>query len=105
MLEKKENRKVVIWGAGYWGSIAMTWISLLGKRVEFQGFIDTKKKGEYLGYPIVQEKDTVIAECGMLFVAVANRESILEIMDYLDERGQERNKDYFLICNSATNRY
>lgn len=104
-IKKRENKKIVIWGAGYWGGITLSGISFLEEQIDFLGFIDLKKKGEYLGYPILQDRDNVIAECGVILVALADHAGILEIMNYLDEREKVRNRDYFLICNLPTIRY
>lgn len=99
-INQKDNKKVAIWGAGFWGSRVLEWIRIWGEGTEFVGFIDTNKEGIYLGYPIVQNKEKILAVCGTIFIAVENREAILEIMDYLDRYGKIRNKDYFLAYNS-----
>lgn len=98
-IEEKENKKLVIWGAGFWGAIALEWIQLLGGQIEFKGFIDTSKHGEYLGHPIVENRDVVIAECGIILVAIADKKNVSEVMSYLEKSGKERNVDYFRICN------
>lgn len=99
-LEKKNNKKVVIWGAGSWGNIFLKWVRYLGgDQIEIIGFIDIRKQGNYLGYPIVQDKDDAIKICGAIFVAVACEQDRLDIMLYLDERGKVRNKDYFMAIN------
>ena len=99
VIEEKENKKLAIWGAGFWGAAALDWILLLDGKVEFQGFIDTSKSGAYLGYPIVEDKDAVIAECGTILAAIADKKSVSEVMGYLEKSGKERNIDYFRVCN------
>lgn len=97
---KKENKKAVIWGAGTYGKNVLEKIAVLGKnQLEIVGFIDTNKKGWYLGYPIIQDKDHALEVCDTVFVAVADECARLEIMDYLERRGKERNRDYFLAVN------
>lgn len=99
-IEQKENKKIAIWGAGFWGSRVLEWIYAFGKGTEFVGFIDTNKSGEYLGYPILQKNAGVVEECGTIFIAVENRKAIREIMNYLKRNGKRRNQDFFLACNS-----
>lgn len=99
ILENKKNKKTVIWGAGHWGSIALDWLRLMREQAEFIGFIDTFKKGEYLGYPIVADKDAAVAMSGIIIVALENRKDRLTIIDYLESRGKIRNIDYFMVCN------
>ena len=68
-------------------------------QLELVGFIDTNRKGRYLGYPIIQDKDYALKKCGTIFVAVAEERARLEIMGYLEKQGKERNKDYFMFVN------
>ena len=97
---KKENKKAVIWGAGTYGKNVLEMIAVLGKnQLEIVGFIDMNKKGWYLGHPIIQDKDHALEVCDTVFVAVADECARLEIMDYLEQRGKERNRDYFLAVN------
>ncbi len=99
-IEQKDNQKIVIWGAGFWGSRILKWIHAWGKGKEVAGFIDTNKQGIYMGYPIFRSKEKALEECGVIFVAVENQKSILDIMDYLEMCGRVRNQDYFLVLNS-----
>lgn len=94
-----ENKKIMIWGAGFWGAIALEWLEPLQGKIEFAGFIDVNKKGEYLGYPIAANRNEAILECDIVLVAVADSEAILEIMGNLEKHDKERNKDYFLLNN------
>lgn len=99
VIEKKNNKKVVIWGAGFWGSIALDWLKLLKDKIELVGFIDVNKHGEYLGYPIVENKKNAITLCATIIVALENELARLDIMNYLEINGKVRNIDYFLVCN------
>lgn len=101
MLEKRENKKIIIWGAGVLGRFTLNRVCQMGdKKLEPVGFIDMNKRGEYLGYPIIQDKDAAIEKCGAVFVAVLREKDRLEIMAYLDEHGKVRNRDYFMIYNA-----
>lgn len=95
---QKDNQKIVIWGAGFWGSIVLEWIRVWGKGTEFIGFIDTKKYGTYLDYPIIQKE--AVEECGTIFVAMEDTKAIRDVVSYLEIQGKVRNQDFFLSCNS-----
>lgn len=99
IIEQNSNKKVMIWGAGLWGRKIFEWIEMLKEQIEFIGFIDSFKQGEYLGFPIVDGKDLLINTSGTLIIAIGDEKSRLEIMNYLDNNGKERNRDYFLIFN------
>ncbi len=99
VIENSDKQKAVIWGAGFWGGVALDWLQLMGSQVELIGFIDTKKYGEYLGYSILENKDAAIMECGIIIVALEDEAGRLEIMNYLEEHNKVRNIDYFLVCN------
>lgn len=99
VMGKKENRKVLIWGAGFWGKAVYEWIETLKNQIQFVGFVDSYKQGTCRGFPIINHKDALLEMCGMIIVALENEKSRLEIMNYLDEKGKVRNKDYFLIHN------
>lgn len=94
-----ENKRIMIWGAGFWGAIALEWLEPLQEKIEFAGFIDSNKKGEYLGYPIAPNKSDVILESEVILVAVADSKAMLEIMSCLEKHSKEKNKDYFLLYN------
>lgn len=94
-----ESKRIMIWGAGFWGAIALEWLVPLQEEIEFTGFIDSNKKGEYLGYPIAPNKSDVIMESEVILVAVADSKAMLEIMSCLEKHSKERNKDYFLLYN------
>lgn len=100
ILEIKSNTKVAVWGAGFWGKIVLDWIKLLEGKIHLVGYIDSIKTGKYMGYPILEDKERAIDECGTILVALADRKGILEIMNVLDVKGKIRNQDYFLVCNS-----
>lgn len=99
IIKQKEFQKVAIWGAGFWGKFALEWIEFLGCEKQFLGFIDSKKEGRYLSYPIFNNKEQVINSCDIIFVAVGDMDNRIEIMDYLEQFGKIRNRDYFMILN------
>lgn len=100
LLSSKKNKKIVIWGAGFWGKIALEWIELLNSKDNFIGFIDSYKKGLYLGYPILDDIEQCVKDSDFIFLAIGNENVCLEIMDYLEVHGKTRNIDYFLLLNN-----
>lgn len=100
LISQKENRKIAIWGAGYWGSRVLEWIRVWGRETDFAGFMDTNKRGSYLGYPIAEDRETLITECGTVFIALGDTKGMMEIINYLENLGKLRNRDYFLACNA-----
>lgn len=101
VINQKELQKVAIWGAGFWGKFALEWIVFLGCEKQFIGFIDSKKKGEYLSYPILNNEDQVINNCDIIFVAVGDIDDRIEVMDYLEQFEMIRNRDYFMVLNDT----
>lgn len=97
VLEKSE--KIVIWGAGMWGSIVLDWLSDFGLETKVLGFMDTKKQGIYLNHTILNDVKAVVAQCDSVLVAVADAKAIVEIMDCLEQYSLQRNRDYFLLFN------
>lgn len=98
IVKQKKPQKVIIWGAGYFGKIVLEWLTIINCIKQFAGFIDVKKKGEYLTYPILDQEE--IENCDLLFVAVSDLNSRLDIMKYLEEHGMKRNETYFMAINS-----
>lgn len=99
-IEQKDNKKVIIWGAGLWGGRVLEWIHAWKGSVDFAGFIDLNKHGTYLGYSIQENMEEAIEESGTVIIAMRDAETILEIMYCLEIHGKVRNKDYFLTCNA-----
>lgn len=99
VLSGKENTEILIWGAGYWGGRVSEWLQLSGRGHMIKGFIDTRKQGEYLGYPIFCKEDPLTTTCGTILIAVADPGSEREIIAELEKSGKVRNRDYFRICN------
>lgn len=98
--QQKDNKRIVIWGAGFWGRQVLEWLHILGEQSWLVGFIDINKRGTYLDYPIFQDKDRILEDCGTIFVALENPKAISDVMKCLENRGKVRNQDYFLACNS-----
>lgn len=98
-MEQKRDKTTMIWGAGFWGKVFYEWLNLLSSNIAFIGFIDSNKEGNYLGFPVVNSRHEWVNSCGTIIVSVIDEKSRLEIMNFLDKRGKERNKDYFLMWN------
>ena len=100
IMEQKDNKKLMIWGAGFWGHEVFDWIRLAGRQIELMGFVDSYKRGDYLGFPIISSEEAFRNECGTFIIAVDDVKSRLIIMDDLDWHGKVRNRDYFLALNA-----
>lgn len=83
------------------GEICIRMDCFLGCEKQFIGFIDSKKKGEYLSYPILNNEDQVINNCDIIFVAVGDIDDRIEVMDYLEQFEMIRNRDYFMVLNDT----
>ena len=89
---KGRTKKVYLWGAGYWGEKIRKLLGTFMPEVFISGFIDSHKRGKYLGIPIFSP--------GMLkpledIVLIANNENYAEIAEALEQMGFEKNKSYF----------
>lgn len=93
-------QRIVIWGAGLFGKIALEWLEILGCRNKLIGYVDTYKKGTYLGYPILEDKEEILKSSDIILLAIADIESCLANMKYLELIGKKRNKDYFMMLNA-----
>lgn len=100
-MKQRNTKKIIVWGAGFYGKCALEWISFLGYEKQFIGFVDSKKEGEYLGCPILDDKEQAINDCDMIFIAVADIDARLEIINYVERFGRKRNEDYFTILNDT----
>lgn len=99
-IEKKENKKIAIWGTGMWGSMTLDWVRLLGADLELMGFIEKEGHGAYLGYPVLRNDSEALSICGTILVSTADKKERKGVMSYLDRCGKERNRDYFMILSS-----
>lgn len=93
-------QKIIIWGAGFFGEIALEWLEFLGYKDKLMGYIDTHKQGTYLGYPILEDEEQAIKASDMILLAIGDVKSCLENMRKLEQFGKKRNKDYFLVLNA-----
>ena len=91
------SKKVYIWGAGKYGSVAVEWCRILELSIE--GYIDSVKTGEYNGYAIYKPEEADYRE-SLVIVGVYNFESCQKICKYLDNKGLQRNTNYFLMKNN-----
>lgn len=90
---------IAIWGAGYYGRIALEWIKCLNCMDKFRGFIDTHKEGNYLNYPILKGTEAAVRSCDFIFVGIGAINYRLEVMKMIEQYGKKRNIDYFMLCN------
>lgn len=91
------KRTFYIWGAGRYGTAAKEMLEVFLPEVRIDGFLDSKKTGEFLGckiyYPdkILQQQNVVI------FVAVWNGQD--KVIERLNEAKKIFNKDCFILTS------
>ena len=93
-LQHTASRNLVIWGAGLFGADAKVFAETFFEELTLEYFIDTKKTGDYLGYPIVGPEPWYWRD---KVVWIANCAGQNEIYDQLIESGKTYNKDFFII--------
>lgn len=98
IIDEKKYHKAIIWGAGYFGRIALEWCELLSLKVT--GFIDSVKVGDYGGYCIDKPVIEKIEMADILFLAIGSVEACAENIKLIEKAGKIRNVNYFLICNN-----
>ncbi|SFL03427.1 Glycosyl transferases group 1 [Lachnospiraceae bacterium KH1T2] len=91
-----KGKKIIIWGAGYYGKVALEWFE---KEFEIIGYIDKKKTGFFGDYKIM-EFNEVCRYDAVIIVAVESRNARIEIMQKLEANNYIRNVTYFLMINS-----
>ncbi len=96
--EMSPPKKVMIWGAGRYGEIAVEWCKLL--KWEIDRFVDSTKEGMYLGMQVSPPSDELLLRSDMIIVAIWDQSATESIMKRLKGIGKERNRDYILMVNS-----
>lgn len=67
----EDNKKVYIWGAGKYGSMAYDFLSHCIQNIEILGFLDKYKEGSYLGYSIINPRNIIYNKDTHVFLAFA----------------------------------
>ena len=80
-----KGKEIVFWGAGIQGEKALKKYRKKHNNVEkLIGFLDSKKKGDYMGYPILSI-DSVNREDTTVVITVGQSKAIVEIFHLLKE--------------------
>ncbi|MBQ2885472.1 MAG: glycosyltransferase family 4 protein [Alphaproteobacteria bacterium] len=98
VIDEKSYETAVIWGAGFWGKIAMEWCRLLS--LEVIGVIDKYKIGYFEGIEIRTPDIEMIKNTDILFLAMMDSGACEKNMKFIENAGRVRNVDYFLTCNN-----
>jgi glycosyltransferase involved in cell wall biosynthesis len=88
------DRKLIIWGAGTYGSEVKKFAELFFGELELKGFIDRKKTGYYLEYPIFSMDRENWEDCIIWIATVAGQQDIYQL---LQDEGKEYQKDFFMM--------
>lgn len=88
------GNKLIIWGAGTYGAEAKTYAELFFEELEIKGFVDQKKTGYYLEYPIFNSDRKNWEDC---IIWIANLIGQQDIYNLLQDAGKEYQKDFFII--------
>lgn len=97
-ITKKKYKTAIIWGAGYWGKIALEWCNVLSLHVN--GIVDSFKEGEYEGIFVCKPSFEKITEADVVFLAIADIGACEENIRVIEKAGKIRNINYFLTCNN-----
>lgn len=97
VIDNNNLRNVLIWGAGNYGKYALEWCCYLG--ISIMGFVDMKKRGEYLDYPVSEPSDDILQAADVIFVAIDSMDSCRAISQKLEKLKRIRNQDFFLLSN------
>ena len=98
VIENSCIRKAYVWGAGKYGAYGKEWCKVLD--LELIGFLDSYKKGNYMGLPITEPTE-YIKECAdVILVGINDIDICRDISIYLENLGFERNVNYFLLANN-----
>lgn len=79
--------KIVIYGAGNYGKMALEVLQEYGMQSDVLGFVDSNKVGEYLGLPIVPVN--ILDKGVVCVIAMANSKVALEVQQALSEKGMK----------------
>lgn len=84
-----------IWGAGRCGKVAKQIIEILFPEIKVKAYIDSIKTGEYCEIPVFHPDQISAGSAVYIFIGfMAGKE---EVIDYLDKKGFEYNKDVWIL--------
>lgn len=91
-------KTALIWGAGLYGQYALEWCECLSLKTK--GFVDSHKKGRYLGYSVFEPDSVTLKSTDVLFIAIADLNTCRILSKRVEEIGLVRNRNFFLLANN-----
>lgn len=82
--EKIDKGTAYIWGAGNYGYMSKKVLDILFPQVKVLAFIDSHKKGQYLGLPIIIPEQIDKKQVDYVFLGFASERD--EVMKYLEDK-------------------
>lgn len=91
------TKKIVIWGAGKIGTNTLVCLQLMGYAEQLVGFIDTYKRGEYMGYPILKSLEDIKGSVYVVLVAIGDPETKKEVRNLMESHGMKKHRDFYFV--------
>lgn len=92
----EEGREVYIWGTGKYGVAAKEIADIFLEDIRLAGFLDSRKRGTFLGYPIFLPDEMIKKDDGVILVAAINGQS--EMLEKMKEYKKVFHRDYFILA-------
>lgn len=89
------EKKIYIWGTGKVSIVVKEMVETFFEELQVDGFIDTYKQGEHLGYPIYSPQ-SIINKDSIIFIGTINGQE--EIIEVLKKGNKKNNRDYFVLA-------
>lgn len=94
-IKNNPDKKLIIWGAGIYGTEAITFAKLYFPELKINGFLDREKQGEYLGYSVKKIEEIEWKNC---LVWIAFLYGQMDAVKILLEMGLKYHKDFFFLA-------
>lgn len=91
-----QGKKFYIWGTGKYGVAAKEMVETFLPEIHINGFLDSKKKGNFDEYTIYRPDVVLQSENIVVLIAAVNGQN--EIKEELEKRNMVYNKDYFILA-------
>lgn len=91
-----QEKEFYIWGTGKYGVAAKEMVETFLSEIYINGFLDSKKKGNFDEYTIYRPDVVLQSENIVVLIAAVNGQN--EIKEELEKRNMVYNKDYFILA-------
>jgi glycosyltransferase involved in cell wall biosynthesis len=98
LVEDKNYRTAIIWGAGNMGTVAADFCKILS--LEIIGIVDKYKTGKKDGFVILKPSKETLENVDVVFLAMGDIDACAENSLFIEKTGKIRNISYFLISNN-----